>query len=144
MTLDEIFQEWEKDSDIDISNLQNESLKIPKLHHKYYRIFSNEKLVLKKMEYDMTELKRLKQDYYSGVMDYDTLKELGWSPNPLKILRGDLQHYIQSDKDVIQRNLKISVQQEKVDLLTDIIKMIHNRNFTIKSSIDFQRFQSGG
>lgn len=144
MTLEEIFSEWEKDSEIDSTNLHNESLNIPKLHHKYYKMFSNEKLVLKKLESDLVEFKRLKQDYYSGVMDYDTLKELGWSPNPLKILRGDIQHYIHSDKDIVQKNLKIAVQQEKVELLQDIIKTIHTRNFVIKSSIDFMRFQSGG
>lgn len=143
MTLDEIFAEYEKDVVIDITNLANESLNIPKLHIKYYRMYSTEKMLLKKMEADLVELKRLKNDYYSGSMDFETLKELGWKPFQLKVLRSDLSSYINSDKDIINKTLKMAVQQEKLSLLEDILKTIHTRNFLIKNAIDVQRFQAG-
>jgi len=40
-------------------------------------------------------------------------------------------------------NLKIAYQQEKIDALESIIKMLHNRGFHIKSAIDFERFKVG-
>ena len=39
MKLEEIQESWSSDSQIDDTQLDNESLKIPELHHKYYRIF---------------------------------------------------------------------------------------------------------
>ena len=46
MTLEEIQKLWSSDSQLDDSQLDNESLKIPELHHKYFRIFSDENLNL--------------------------------------------------------------------------------------------------
>jgi len=52
--------------------------------------------------------------------------------------------YLDADQDIIKINLKISVQQEKVDTLEAIIKSISNRGYLIKSAIDFERFKVGG
>jgi hypothetical protein len=48
MNLDEIQKLWEEDSKIDEDNLHTESVKIPSLHAKYYKIFNNI-LTLKKL-----------------------------------------------------------------------------------------------
>jgi hypothetical protein len=39
--------------------------------------------------------------------------------------------------------LRISMQVEKVDILIDILKMIHTRNFQIKNAIDYMKFTNG-
>jgi len=39
--------------------------------------------------------------------------------------------------------LKIGMQEEKVNYLENIIKMISNRGFQIKSIIDWERFRTG-
>jgi hypothetical protein len=39
MKFEDVFASWEKDSVIDRTELADESLKIPKLHHKYYSIY---------------------------------------------------------------------------------------------------------
>jgi hypothetical protein len=39
MTLEEIFELWEKDSSINPSELGNAALDLAKLHHKYYSLF---------------------------------------------------------------------------------------------------------
>lgn len=49
MNLDAIQELWEEDSKIDADNLHAESIKIPSLHAKYYKIFNNI-LVLKKAQ----------------------------------------------------------------------------------------------
>ena len=40
MKIDDIYAEWEKDSQINRSELGDEALNIPKLHHKYFKIFT--------------------------------------------------------------------------------------------------------
>ena len=65
MKLDEIYVEWKKDSEIDTTSLGDESLKIPKLHHKYFQIYSAEKLLLRKYETELKQLKLAKYEFYT-------------------------------------------------------------------------------
>jgi hypothetical protein len=50
MKLEQIFAEWEKDSNIDQTELGEESLKISKLHHKYFQILTYERVQHRKLE----------------------------------------------------------------------------------------------
>jgi hypothetical protein len=76
-------------------------------------------------------------------MDEITLKEQGWKPFQLKVLRNDLDKYIQSDKDIIKLSLTIDFHTANANYLEDIIKTIHSRNFVIKNMIDILKFQAG-
>jgi len=86
----------------------------------------------------------LKMEYYKGDLDVSELKQYGWEPQPLKILRQDIPTYIEADNDLIEAGLRIGEQEQKVEYLEAIIKMIGNRGFQIKSIIDWERFRVGG
>ncbi len=144
MNIEEIMDLWDTDTNIDRTELGDESLRIPKLHSKYYNILIREKLLLRK---HMEELKRLKLDkyeFYTQGPDEET-KDKGWRLPPKGILlKSDLPMYMDADQDIIDLNLKIGLQQEKVDLLESIIKTIINRNFVIKNAIEWNKFTGGG
>lgn len=141
--LEEILDEWEKDSKIDSSALDTESLNIPFLHHKYIKMFSTENLLYKKMKYEKTQLELKKFEYYSGKMDVDTLKEEGWEQFPLKILKPDVPLYINADPDLQKHILKLEYQNEKLDLLKSILSTINNRSFQISNAIKWNAFLAG-
>lgn len=143
MKLEEIEALWEQDSKIDRTDLDNESLKIPMLHSKYYKIYLREKIQLKSEELEYKQFYKLKHEYYNGKLSQQELNDLGWEPFQF-VLKNDLQVYIDADKDVITRLLKLQVQREKVELLENIIKTLNGRGFLIKNAIDFIRFTSGG
>jgi hypothetical protein len=143
MKLDDIHNMWSEDCDVDRTELGEESLKIPKLHSKYLRIYSEERLVLKKMDEDRKELVKLKYDYYRGFLPEEDLKANGWQPFQLNVLKSDVPMYIEADQDIIRFNLKYSMQQQKVDTLEAIIKSISNRGYLIKSAIEFEKFKVG-
>ena len=107
MDTNDIATLWAKDSVIDETNLVGESKKIPQLHSKYYNLFYKEVLRVKKLKADYKELERLKREYYDGSMAEEDLKEQGWKPFRLKVLRNDVDKYIQSDKDIIKLSLTI-------------------------------------
>jgi hypothetical protein len=143
MTLDDIFDTWKKDTDVDRSELGNAALEIPKLHHKYFQIYSRERLLLKKMEADMKQLKLEKTEFYQDGPTEEQI-EKGWKlPAKGKILRPDVSYYVDADCDIIGMTLKIAYQAEKVDVLDSIIKTISNRGYQIKSAIDWERFKVG-
>lgn len=143
MKLEEIQQLWENDSNIDRTELGEASLRIPQLHSKYFKIFSQERLTLKKLQADYKLLYKDKYQYYNGTLDEETLQERGWEPNGLKILRTDIPIYMDGDSDLQAIALKINLQEEKIDFLESAIKSLTNRGFQIKSAIEWIKFQNG-
>ena len=143
MKLDEILDMWSLDCDIDRTELGQEALKIPKLHSKYLRHYTEERLILRKLEEEKRELIKMKHDYYRGIMPEEDLKANGWEPFQLNVLKSDVPMHIDADQDVIKINLRIAMQNEKVDALESIIKSISNRGYLIKSAVDYEKFKVG-
>jgi hypothetical protein len=146
MKLEDIQELWTSDCVLDDLQLDVESTRIPELHNKYFKIFSDEKLRLVKYESKMKELSKLKWLYYTGKLDKDSLDKLEWEPFELDIKsrnKLDIDRFLNSDKDIIEMQEKIEYQKEKINYLESIIKTIINRNFLIKSIIDWRKFTSG-
>jgi hypothetical protein len=143
MKLEEILDMWSVDCNVDRTELGEEALKLPKMHSKYLRTFSEERLALRKMEEDRKQLVLTKHDYYRGVLPDEDLKTLGWEPFRMSILKSDIPMRLEADQDVVKINLRIAMQQEKVNTLEAIIKSISNRGFLIKSAIDYEKFKVG-
>lgn len=144
MKIEDIFTQWEQDTQVDRTELGDEALKIPKLHHKYFQILVKEKMILRQYEADLKQLKLDKYEFYTQGPNEET-KDKGWRlPAKGMILKNDLPMYMDADQDIINQSLKIGLQQEKIELLDSIIKSIMNRNFIIKNAIDWQRFTMGG
>lgn len=143
MRIDEIFNLWKSDSIIDITELGHAALNISILHHKYYEIYVKERYSLFDLESKMKILKKDKFEFYLDGPNEETNK-LGWKLPPKgRILKTDIQMYIDSDPDIIDLTLKINLQKEKVEYLVSIIKMITYRNSSISNAIEELKFKSG-
>lgn len=143
MTLEQIQELWSKDSPVDRTELGEEAIKIPQLHSKYFKIYSTERLILKKLEFESKALYKDLWEYYQGQMDYEELKKRGWEQIPTMILKQDIGIHIDSSKDWIDNNLKLAYQKEKVDFLEAIIKSLNNRGFNINAAIQWEKFKVG-
>ena len=143
MKLSKIMEEWTTDSFIDKTKLIDESVKSAQLHSKYYRIFVEEKLRLAKAVEERKTLLHLKHEYYSGNLDFETLKENGWPQFQTKILKSEIDRYIDADKDMIKLNLELALLKEKVTMLKDVIYSINQRTFVIKNINDSNKFLAG-
>ena len=131
MKLEDIQSIWEKDAQIDGEQLDNESIKIPQLHNKYYIIYSDERLRLKSIQFEMNKITKLKREYFGGRMDKEELDKLGWSPFSFKLLKNDIEAYIQADEDVIKNKFKI-IFNIKFKLR---IKIIFNFKIELESDV---------
>ncbi len=143
MKIEDIVSEWDKDSKIDETELGTEAAKIPKLHNKYLKFFMGERIVLFKMKAKNKKIRKDLLEYYLGELDRDELTALGREQFYKKLLKNEVDTYIESDDLYIDSNLEVAMQQEKVDYLEAIIKSLNNRNFQIKSAIDWYKFTSG-
>ena len=143
MKLEEIQELWNRDREIDIAELAIESVRIPQLHDKYLKIYIDERIKLKSLEFELSKMVRLKNDYYSGRMAQEDLEKLGWEPFLGKILKGEMHSYLEAAEAVFRIITKIVMMEEKINYLDSIVKMINNRGFQIKSAIDWIKFKSG-
>lgn len=141
MKLDEIQQEIEKDAAISNTNLDTESLRIPLLHSKYYNIFIGELKVLRGVEAEYKKLKKERQQYYLGQADDETYKA---EPLQLKVLRQDLELYLDADPKLNELKNKFEMQKMKTEMVEAFIKTLNTRNFLIKNALDFLKFKNGG
>jgi hypothetical protein len=140
MNIDEIQLLWEEDSKIDPDNLHQESLKIPSLHSKYYKIYNNI-ILLKKLEENKYKiLRKEKWMYYSGKSEPDVYKN---NPFDHKVLKPDIDKYMDADGDIIKSMSKIDYYQTMISYLDSILKTILNRTYQIKNAIEYMKFTAG-
>lgn len=143
MTIEDILDMWKQDSVIQPHIVGNESLDTAKLHSKYLRFLTEERLKLRKLRTDYKILQKVKYEYYAGTLDQEELKDRNWSPFQIRVLKQDIPLYIDADQDIIALSLKIGLQEEKIEALESIMRSINNRGFQIKNYIDFIRFTNG-
>ena len=143
MTIEELRKMINADIPMDKTELDIESMKTPQLHNKYLILLMDEKLILGKIQSDLNILKKDKWLYYTGKMSQEELQLQGWEPFDLNILKTDIDKFIDSDKDIIRLSNKILLQKEKVNYLENVIKIINNRQWSIRSTIDWVKFTNG-
>jgi len=144
MKLEELYELWAKDGEIDQINISNESANIPKLHNKYYMLYVQEGLKLKKIRADYKKLKGLREEWYLGELAQEDLRELGWEPFlGRKPLKTELNSKLECDETLINMSLKIGLQESIVEYLESIIRQINNRGFQLKTIVDWERFRTG-
>jgi hypothetical protein len=141
ISIDELQLLWKEDSQINIDDLHNESIKIPILHSKYYDYYNKTTLLKRKTEIEYKTKRLEKYNYYSGKADPEIYKE---KPFPYKLRdKESLQRYMDADEELFSITLKLDYYQTILNFLEEIIKQLSNRTYQIKNSIDFLRFQSG-
>lgn len=143
MDISSIKQLVAEDMPIDDTELDIESMNIPQLHSKYLNIYMDEKLLLQKINSDYYRLKKMKWEYYTGKLDQDQLDEYGWEPFQLKILKQDIDLYMDSDEDLQKLINKQTYQKEKINYLDAILKSVNNRQWNIKGAIEWRKFING-
>jgi len=147
LDLQSILKMWKEDCVIDEMNLDEASRQTPALHAKYLEFYSLTKLQLKKAEMNQKTLLKDKWLWYNGKMDQRTMAEKGWKPDPfdgLKVLKGDMDHYYDSDPEIQRSEELIQYYKTLLDTLKEIIDNLKWRHQTIKNMVEWRRFSSGG
>jgi len=143
MTLDQIMEEWRIDASIDSTELGIASLKIPELHSKYLKTYFDERRKLKALEFQSKDLSLKKYEYYNGKLSQEELNELNWEPFVKRLMKNEIDMYIDSDKDIIGNNMRIVNQKEKLGFLEEVLKNLNQRNFQIRNAIEWKKFTQG-
>ena len=141
MNLEKIQEMWETDSRIDMDNLHDESVKIPQLHQKYYTLYTTIKLLRTKSSDTLNVLRLERYNYYSGKASAEAYVE---EPFPYKVRdKESMNMHMSADPKMSKVRLKLEYYDVMLASLEYILRMVHNRGYQIKNSVDFLKFQSG-
>jgi len=143
MKLDQIRAMAERDINIDKTELGDESARIPQLHNKYLNMFHDERLVLSKMSVDYKILHKNKWEWMTGKMSQETLDSLKWEPFQTRIMRQDLDLYLDADSELNEAESRLTLQKEKVEYLESLLKGISQRHWIIRNAIEWRKFTQG-
>jgi hypothetical protein len=140
MDLEQLQLEADKDLKINDTELDLESLKTPQLHNKYMKHYTKFKLLLTRTEDELKTIKRDKWEYYTGKADPSVYQA---KPFDLKIMRTDIDKYLEADEDIQRLSQKVAYLITVVDFLDRTLRVVVNRTYTIKNAIEWRRFTSG-
>jgi len=133
---------WSKDSTMS-NDFHKESMKIPQLHSKYLNHLYDEKKQLTRMSKAFAKMRRIRFEYYTGTIEPEMLNKFEWEPFLRKILKTEVQMYLDSDDVLSTMEVEIQDQKDKIHFIEEVLKQIAQRNFQIKEAISWQKFVSG-
>ena len=140
MTLEELQDIVEKKLKINDTELDLEALKTPQLHNEFLKHYNKFKLMKTKASAELATIKLHKWEYYTGKADPMVYQQ---KPYNLKILKQDVDKYIEADEDYQKIKQKVDYLETIVDFLDRTIRQIQNRGFLIKDAIEWRKFTSG-
>jgi len=147
LNIENILTEWKNDSVINDSKLDKSSMDTAKLHAKYLQLLSVSKLQYKKSQMEQKTLLKDKWLYYNGKMSQEEIEVKGWNYDPfdgLKVMKGDMDYYYDSDKDIQKSEEKITYYKTLVETLQEIVETLRWRHQTIGNIIKWKQFENGG
>ena len=143
MNINDVKEMVKSDLGIDQTALDTESSRTPQLHNKYLVIFMDERIKLKRLENELSVLRRNKWLYYTGRMSKEELVQFNWEPFELNVLKTEANDLIDSDGEYIRMSQKTDFQKEIVNYLEGVVKIVQNRQWQIRAMIDWIKFTQG-
>jgi hypothetical protein len=146
MNLERILEEWKTDSRIEMNALDASSVQTTVLHAKYLELHATYKLKLKDAEFKQAILMKNKWLWYSGKLSKEEIDRFGWDYDPyegLKILKGDMAHFVEADKELQESEAKIEYLKTTIDTLKDILENLKWRHQTIRNTLEWKKFEAG-
>ena len=143
MNFDELKQQVQEDLKIDSTELAIESVNTPQIHNKYLLFLKKHKEALAEDERTLRVMKKYKWLYYTGKLSKEELDQFKWEPFDLNILKTDVDKFIDADDDVIKLERQITEKKELVSYLDGVVKIVSNRQWNIRSAIEWIKFSHG-
>jgi len=143
MNINDVKEMVKSDLGIDQTALDTESSRTPQLHNKYLVLFMDERIKLKRLENELSVLRRNKWLYYTGRMSKEELVQFNWEPFELNVLKTEANDLIDSDDEYIRMSQKADFQKEIVNYLEGVVKIVQNRQWQIRAMIDWIKFTQG-
>ena len=142
--LAELTQESEKDIKIDYLKLADEIVHNQNLIGKWMTHQQVYEIKYQFLEIEHKKLLAIKTKYYTGKMSEDEIVARGWEIEGTKILKSDLNIWIDDDEEIIKSKKNLLILKQIITLIDKTIDiLIDQKKWTIKNFIDYKKWLEG-
>lgn len=144
-TFQQIENEFEEDTKIDVSRLGEEALRCSRLHSKWLRYFNEFKIKYHEQSKVVDQMEGIRRRYFEGELSRTELAEHGWEPWNLAKAKtnSERDRQIETDPVMIQLRDKLFRFKLGADTCEEALREIKQRSHNIKSCIEWAKFEAG-
>ena len=142
--LAELTQESEKDIKIDFLKLTEELAHNQNLIGKWMNYQQVWETKYQFLDLEYRQLLASKTKYYTGKMSEDEIISKGWGIEGTKILKADLNIWVDDDNDMIKAKKKMLILKQIITIIDKTIDiLVDQKKWTIKNFIDYKKWLEG-
>lgn len=142
--LKEVQSEWKTDSFLDQHRIDEEIVKIPRLHQKYLDLLTDFKFKVFKKQAEFLKLKGARSRYFSGVMSKEELEKYGWLQYQGKTpLKSELERLLEVDDVLLSAEEHLYELKACFEYVESVMGVLKWRGSELKTLVDYKKWIDG-
>ena len=142
MTTDDIIEMWNNESLINETTLGKQAREIPQLHAKYLNLWRNTKYDRDKTQSKYKFIIYAKKDFLTNPTKSE-FNDKGWEYPDKSFMKSQIPEMAEMDPMALKLNERLIELNTRLDVLTEILKQINNRNWYIQAAIKDRDYLMG-
>ena len=135
--------EAKEDIKLDLLDIENELLRNSHLIGKWLTYQQNQKAKFLLIETDYKRFLSKKKRYLMGRLDDEERESNGWPIEGNKILKADLDMWLDADDEILKKKKHYLVQKQIVEFIDSTLSQGVDKKWSIKAYLDYKKWIEG-
>lgn len=135
--------EAKEDIKLDLLDIENELLRNSHLIGKWLTYQQNQKAKFLLIETDYKRFLSKKKRYLMGRLDDEERESNGWPVEGNKILKADLDMWLDADDEILKKKKHYLVQKQIVEFIDSTLSQVVDKKWSIKAYLDYKKWIEG-
>jgi|TARA_B100000941_G_C28506328_1_gene557568 hypothetical protein len=135
--------EAKEDIKLNFLDIENELLRNSHLIGKWLTYQQNQKAKFLLIETEYKRLLSKKKRYLMGRLDDEERESNGWPVEGNKILKADLDMWLDADDEILKKKKNYLVQKQIVEFIDSTLSQVVDKKWSIKAYLDYKKWIEG-
>ena len=135
--------EAKEDIKLNFLDIENELLRNSHLIGKWLTYQQNQKAKFLLIETEYKRLLSKKKRYLMGRLDDEERESNGWPVEGNKILKADLDMWLEADDQILKKKKNYLVQKQIVEFIDSTLSQVVDKKWSIKAYLDYKKWIEG-
>lgn len=135
--------EAKEDIKLNLLDIENELLRNSHLIGKWLTYQQNQKAKFLLIETDYKRFLSKKKRYLMGRLDDEERESNGWPVEGNKILKADLDMWLDADDEILKKKKHYLVQKQIVEFIDSTLSQVVDKKWSIKAYLDYKKWIEG-
>ena len=135
--------EAKEDIKLNFLDIENELLRNSHLIGKWLTYQQNQKAKFLLIETEYKRLLSKKKRYLMGRLDDEERESNGWPVEGNKILKADLDMWLDADDEILKKKKHYLVQKQIVEFIDSTLSQVVDKKRSIKAYLDYKKWIEG-